>query len=300
MKRIRSFLWILLAASSIFTLYRFLHKQTDGFTPSKIRKAFQETNIPHASSSLSESQEREIYDILKQPLHYIGRGGQCYAFSTLDQKYVVKLLKYNNNYPKIWFRLLPFPGNLELYREQILARKQKKLEGEYKSYQIALKDLKEETGIVYIHLDAGSLPGGIHLELYDKIRVQHILPADAFQFYIQKKGTPFYPKLELMIKEGQLQQAQSVLEEMASYLKKRCQKQITDKDNGIWRNFAFCDEHPFQIDIGQFIYDPSLSNPGQPLENLLFFTRDFRTWLKSQAPSLENYFVQALSCPEAS
>ncbi|MBX9923380.1 MAG: hypothetical protein K2Y01_04660 [Rhabdochlamydiaceae bacterium] len=298
MKRIKLFLWIVLTTSSIFPLYRFLHKQTDGFTPSKIRTAFLKDTIPHLSSSLSVEQQAEIQSILSQPLHYIGRGGQCYAFTTSDQKYVVKLLKYNNNYPKIWFQLFSFPGNLELYRKQILERKQKKLEGEYKSYQIALENLQEETGIIYMHLDAGSLPE-VQLELFDKIRVRHHLSADAFQFYIQKKGIPFYPKLETLIQQGQLQQAKIALDEMTAYLKKRCQKQIADKDNGIWRNFAFCEEHPFQIDIGQFVYDPSLSSEKGSQENLLLFTREFRNWLKNLDPTLENYFTQSLSCPEA-
>lgn len=298
MKRIKSILWTLLAASSIFPLYRFLHEQTDGFTPSKIRKAFEDDSVPHLSSSPSFQQQEEILRILNQPLHYIGRGGQCYAFTTSDQKHVVKLLKYNNNYPKIWFRIFPFPGNLDLYRKQTLARKQKKLEGEYKSYQIALENLQEETGIVYFHLDAGTLPN-VHLELFDKIRVRHRLPADSFQFYIQKKGSPFYPKLESMIRGRQIQQAKIALDEMSTYLKKRCQKNITDKDNGIWRNFAFYEQQPFQIDIGQFIYDPSLNAPKQVEETLLFFTKDFRNWLKILDPVLESYFTQSLSCPES-
>lgn len=299
MKRIISFLWILLAASSIFPLYRFLHKQTDGFTPSKIREAFSDSSIPHMSSTLSIKQKEEILSILNQPLKYLGRGGQCYAFTTADQKYVVKMLKYNNNYPKIWFRLFPFPGKLEQYRQLLIARKKNKLKGEYKSYQIALQDLQEETGIIYVHLDAGTLPG-LQLEIFDKIQIRHYLQADAFQFYIQKKGTPFYPKLESLIKQGQIQEVKVALEEMSSYLKKRCLKQISDKDDGIWRNFAFYENHPFQVDIGQFLYDPSLSSEQSTEENLLFFTKDFRNWLRNISPALESYFLQVLTCPETS
>ncbi len=297
MKQIKSVIWILLAASSIFPLYRFLHKQTDGFTPGKIRKAFVDNAIPHVSSSLTSQQRDEVLTILRQPLHYIGRGGQCYAFTTADQKYVVKLLKYNNNYPKIWFRLFQFPGSLEQYRKQLLETKQKKLEAEYTSYKIALESLQEETGIIYFHLDAKSLPN-VQLKLFDKIGVLHHLPADKLQFYIQKKGLPFYPQLETMIYKGQKQQVKLVLEEMASYLRKRCEKKITDKDHGIWRNFAFYENHPFQIDTGQFIHDSSLNSPKQTEINLLFFTREFRDWLSKIDPALEIYFKELLSCSE--
>ncbi len=198
MKQLKSFFCVLLALFAIYPLYRFCHIKTDGFTPRKVRTAFTEQTIPHLSSTPSEEEKETIKKILNQPLHYIGRGGQCYAFATDDEQYVVKLLKYNNNYPRIWFRLFPFPLGLEAFRQQKLAKKLNKLKTEYESYQIALKDLKEETGIFYVHLDAGTLPG-IQLEIFDKIKFYHSLSADQLQFYIQKKGTPFYPELKKMV-----------------------------------------------------------------------------------------------------
>ncbi len=294
MKQLKSFFWILISLSSIFPLYRFCHNQTDGFTPRKIRAAFKDQAIEHLSSSPSKSEMEEIAKILNQPLHYIGRGGQCYAFSTSDQRYVVKLLKYNNNYPRIWFRLFPFPFGLEIYRQEKIAKKLKKLRNEYKSYQIALTNLQQETGILYVHLDSGTLPD-IQLKVFDKIKVLHNFPADNFQFYIQKKGTPFYPELKKMVTEGDLDKARESLDEMACYLIKRCKKNIIDKDNGIWRNFAFFQGHPFQIDIGQFSYDYFIFSESDYKKNLMEFTRDFRNWLKTLNPSLEEHFTRSLN-----
>ena len=201
MRRLKYFLYTLLAIASSFPLYRFCHHQTDGFTPRKIRTAFVDQSIPHLSSPPSTPEIDEVKKILNQPLKYIGRGGQCYAFSTSDGKYVIKLLKYNNNYPKIWFRLFPFPLGFEPYRQQLISNKNEKLKMEYESYRIALKDLRQETGIFYVHLDKDTLPD-VQLELFDKINVHHVLPADAFQFYIQKKGTPFYPGFKALVETG--------------------------------------------------------------------------------------------------
>ena len=295
MKQAKFLLSILIVIPLVFFLYRFCHHQTDGFAVRKIRTSFLDHTIPHLSSSFSEQEKTEVKKILSQPLTYIGRGGQCYAFATADDKYVVKLLKYNNNYPRIWFRLFPFPLKLELYRQEQISKKQKKLEGEYRSYQIALKDLQQETGIFYVHLDKGSLPSDIQLEIFDKINMHYVLSADAFQFYIQKKGTPFYPGFRKMIQESRFEEAKKALDELSSYLIKRCQKKITDKDKGIWRNFAFHQEHPFQIDIGQFIYDPTLLSENAYQQNLLLFTKDFRNWLETLNPSLADYFTQKLT-----
>ncbi len=297
MKRLKSFFYILLAAGCIYPLYRFCHHQTDGFTPRKIRKAFVDQSLPHLSSSASDLEMEEVKKILGQPLTYIGRGGQCYAFATSDKQYVIKLLKYNNNYPRIWFRLVPFPFGFESYRKAQISRKVEKLKKEYESYRIALRDLKQETGILYMHFDKGSLPG-IQLKVSDKINIHHELSADTFQFYIQKKGTPLYPGFKKMIKAGKIEEAQKALDELSSYLIRRCEKKITDKDNGIWRNFAFDEGHPFQIDIGQFIDDPSLTSEQAYQKNLLFFTRDFRSWLETLNPSLAEHFTKSITLAE--
>ncbi len=297
MKSLKSLLWTLLALSSVFPLYRFCHKQTDGFTPRKIRKAFQTQEVAHFSTLISPSEKENIKKILNQPLTYIGRGGQCYAFSTADGQYVVKFLKYNNNYPQIWFKLFPLPFGLGNYQKLQIARKKKKLEGEYKSYEIALKDLPQETGILYMHLDSGDLPG-VQLEMFDKIKVHHTLLADPLQFYIQKKGSPFYPELKQLINTGELEAAKKALDEMSSYLIRRSKMNIVDKDNGIWRNFAFYEGKPFQIDIGQFIYENTFSSEKEYQKNLLSFTKEFRLWLETLSPSLANHFTQSISYSE--
>lgn len=277
-----------IAGLLILGIQKFCHKQTDGFAVAKIRTAF------NGKASFSPDELPLIKDILAQPLTYIGKGGQCYAFSTEDNKYVVKLLKYNNNYPRPWFTLAPFPFGLETYRQNKLSAKRKKLEGEYNSYKIAMNDLKEETGIIYFHLDQNTLPG-LHLHIQDKLHISHKLKADSCQFYIQKKGSPFYPGLERLIKEGKLEVAKSAIDEMLSYLFKRCQKNITDGDDGIWRNFAFQDIHPFQIDIGQFSYDPSLCTTLAYQKDLLFFTKDFKNWLEKTNTELFQHFTNSIS-----
>lgn len=289
LKIIKIFLFSCVAVVSIYGLQRFCHKQTDGFAVCKIRKA-----IPSSfQSHNSEEDKKNALAILTQPLSYIGRGGQCYAFATQDNHYVVKLLKYNNNYPRIWFRLFPLPFKLESYRQKKLATKQRKLKGEYASYQIAATDLKAETGILYFHLSEEDLPSTI-LHIKDKLGIIHSLPASDYQFYIQRKGTPFYPGLKKLLEEDTLDPAKKALDQLTEYLVRRCQKKITDGDDGIWRNFAFYGNQPFQIDIGQFSYVPSLSSKEDFLKDLLFFTKDFRRWLEETNPPLAQYFLDTL------
>ena len=181
---------IVLGITLFILIERFCHRQTDGFLLSKMRLAF--TSMPeHPLPSLSDDLSF-IKKILTQPLHYIGRGGQCYAFATQDDQYVVKILKYNNNYPKIWLTLFPFPSKCELYRQKKLQEKQRRLVEEYTSYRIAIEELPEETGILYTHFYKQTLPNiDIHLE--DKLHIIHKLHGDDYQFYIQRKGSPLYP-----------------------------------------------------------------------------------------------------------
>ncbi|MBS0627974.1 MAG: hypothetical protein JSS09_07170 [Verrucomicrobia bacterium] len=281
-------LFCLIIASGYF-LTRFCHKQTDGFAVAKIRLATPYNFQTHNS----EEDKKLALSILSQPLSYIGRGGQCYAFTTADNKYVVKLLKYNNNYPKIWFRLFPFPFGWESYRQKKLSNKKTKLEGEYRSYQIAVNDLREETGIIYFHIDSEIEPS-INLHIQDKLGIFHTLPANQYQFYIQKKGTAFYPKIKQLLDSGKIELAKKSLDDLTLYLIKRCQKKITDGDDGIWRNFAFYGDKPFQIDIGQFSYNSSLCSNEEYQNDLLFFTKDFRRWLEETSPILAKYFTDSI------
>lgn len=280
-----------LTALSIFALQQFCHKQTDGFAICKIRTAAPSNQeVP----SYREEDLALVKSILAKPLTYIGRGGQCYAFATDDNKYVVKLLKYNNNTPKIWFRLFPFPFGFEKQRQEKIAKKAEKLKSEYASYTIALNDLKTETGIVYFHLDKGTL-ANTFLQIQDKLHISHCLDADSYEFYIQKKGTPFYPKFEKLIEDKNFAEAKAILSQLVSYLFKRCDKKITDGDDGIWRNFAFQDNEPFQIDIGQFSYHESLSSLEEQKKDLLLFTKDFREWLEKTSPYLAEYLLNTIT-----
>lgn len=281
---------ILLAIASLFCLERFCHKQTDGFKIRNLRIA----PTSHQTSLPTEKELKIVKEILSQPLTYIGRGGQCYAFTTKDNLHVVKLLKYNNNYPRIWFRLFPFPFGLESYRQNKLTTKQKKLAGEYKSYEIAFSNLKEETGIVFFHLEKTPIDLGT-IEIQDKLRICHKLPANKYQFYIQKKGTPLYPGIEKMLQEGNLFSAKKAITELVSFLVKRCEKKITDGDDGIWRNFAFQNNHPFQIDIGQFSYRETLANKEEYKKDLLFFTKDFYLWLSKTSPELAQHLIDSIN-----
>jgi hypothetical protein len=153
--------------------------------------------------------------------------------------------------------------------------------------------LKEETGIIYFHLNEENLPS-TNLYIKDKLGIFHTLPADHYQFYIQKKGTPFYAGIKKLLENETLEPAKKALDTLTCYLIKRCQKKITDKDDGLWRNFAFYEGQPFQIDIGQFCYVPSLNSPIDYRKDLLFFTKDFQSWLEKTSPPLAQYFLDTI------
>lgn len=289
----RRFLVFILFIGLFIATSKLCHKRTDGLAIHKMRKSFTENNIEFFPLMHFSADMELVQKILKEPLQYIGRGGQCYAFTTPDNEYVVKILKYNNNYPRIWFRLFPFPFSLETYRQKVLSRKRQKLEGEYKSYQIAFDDLSSETGLIYLHLHNHSLRNTT-IHIIDKLNIHHILPADNFQFYIQKKGTPLYPHFADLLRQERLEEAKAALDVISSYLVKRCEKKITDNDDGIWRNFAFYQERPFQIDIGQFHYNENLASEEAFTSDILFFTKDFRHWLEKTSPILAQHFLESI------
>ena len=135
-----------------------------------------------------------------------------------------------------------------------------------------------------------------NLSLYikDKLGIEHTLRTDDYQFYIQKKGSPFYAGLKQIFDEHGEKALEDILDSFVDYLFVRCEKNISDGDAGIRRNFALDGQTPFQIDIGQFSYDASFISLEAQKKHILFFTRGFHKWLEQLSPSLAHHLSERI------
>lgn len=214
-------------------------KQTKGFALLKAKSSYGSKG----PIGLSPEELVPIQSILSQPFHFLTKGLQCYVFVSEDEKYVLKLLKWKELEPPLWVRCLPNSWLTQLKRE-----KKEKKEFDFTSYQIAWDELKEETGLIYLHLQQTE---GLDttLCLYDPIKVRHQVPSDTIEFILQTKAAPFLPYFEQ--NQNNEEKMVSFFSSFVKILQNRIQKGIGDSDVSLEYNMGVSEDGtPFLFDIG--------------------------------------------------
>jgi len=219
---------------------------------------------------LSAEREKDIQEALSQKFSYLGCGAQSYVFFSEDGKSVLKLFKNKRFEAPLWVKLLPpLP-----YKVKKLQAKQDNLIKDFTSYQIAYNELRDETGLLLVHLD----PTPLHYTVTIQDRLVHL---GDYAFILQKRGELVYSSLEQDIKNGRLANAKQSISSLVRLLKQRCNKGVADRDPNFRKNYAFLAAEAIEIDIGRFSHTEVLT-PKIPY--------DFKEWLGGLSPELLTHF----------
>lgn len=279
-----------LTISLCYGVERFCHKQTDGFAVHKILSHLKPDERWDCTSWIDAS---ELRVILSQPFTYLGKGAQCYVFASQDGHYVLKFFRMSHIEAPRWFQSLPLPSFLENWRQQKIAVKQSKMEKDFLSYIEAYHKLREETGMIFLHLNKGR---GVEqkLSLIDKIGIVHQLDLSRMQFILQKRAKPFYPALQEMIEHQEIESAKRALSHLVQLFHKRHCLGLEDKDPDLKTNFGWIDAHPIQFDVGRFKKRGPNSKNEPFHDEVLRITDELRRWLQGKEPSLASYLDQQI------
>lgn len=259
-------------------LKRFCYQKTDGFALYKIQ------------SNLSYHPEWEVdctsKDLdLDQRYHYLAKGAQSYVFASEDGKTVIKFFRIYHLTPPLWLTGLSLPICLQPYKVRKMIDKEQELSKDFESYALAYKEMKEETGLLYLHLNKTD-----HLRkkltIVDKIGIAHAIDLDKTEFLVQKKATLIFPSIDRLVREESIDAAKQAVSNLVQLLVCRCEKGLFDKDPDLNTNFGFIGTTPVQIDIGRFRrLDESMSNR----DEISRITDNFRQWLDQKYPSLSEH-----------
>jgi hypothetical protein len=292
---IKTFLNVLQLAALYIAFYyamKFCEGKTDGFTLLRISSSLPynkrwETQMP------SRNEQILIQQALSQTFTYLGSGGQCYAFVSDDGNYVIKFFKHHLRTGHLWMDFLPLPSRLQ---EALQKKKQKRLNKllrDFDSYKIAYENLKEETGILYVHLNK-STDLKQQVQIIDKIGIRHRVDLDRTEFIVQKKASLIHARLDELMKQNDLSAAKEIFHSLVQVIVDRCKKGIFDEDAKIHRNFGCIGNNVIVIDVGRFRKDPTRVQPDIYKQDVRSITARFRAWLKHQYPVLVETFDQQL------
>ncbi len=260
---------------------RFCHHQTRGFRLSKIA----ESTTPRPKEALEESCPAPIASLLGQQFHYFARGKQSFVFLSEDGEYVLKI--FNNTYQRKIKALhllsfLPWIGQWAKEKELYF---QSKLERTFESYQIAMSQMQEKSGLCYTHLfPSRSLPK--KLTLIDPLHIAHTVDPNTMGFLIQKRVQLAYPCLKSWINEGKWEEAQAALHSLMELFFWKFRNGIADNDPLIRTNYGFAGTTACQIDVGPLSKDDSLKMIAHQQTEITRIVASLKKWLNENGPEL--------------
>lgn len=289
---------IFLVLLIFIAVQQFCRSQTRGFNMNKTVADFPndpEWDLP----TPSEKEQHAIQQILNQPFYFLGRGVQCYAFISKDQKSVLKIFKHYHMGPSSrLLRQLPLTKSLNKLRKMTLDERKKRMRSIFESLKIATLDLKQETGTLFVHLNTTHerFPS---LQVFDAIGCAHVLSLDQTPFVLQKKAELLYPTLEKALASENYEDSKQMLFKLVDLIISRSKKGICNSDPVLKRNLGCIKDKAIEIDIGSFSKNPFLSSDCAIKREIIYETLELKEWLESKSlplkKELEGYLKTLLS-----
>lgn len=287
LKRAIALVFLVLSVSGIGQLWHFLK---DGFS---INRIFFSLEKPSESKTFCEEPSPHwVEPLLERSYRYLGRGRQCYAFESLDGRVVLKLPRFDRYALPVRWRAVPF-SLFERSRRLIWEDRQERLAFTLQSFRIAARELKEQTGVLYLHLQkTEGLPK--RLVLLDRLNRRFSIDPNQTVFILQEKKELMMPAFISALHAQDRAKAERILQSFLQIIEERAKLGIFNKDPSFLKNFGWGDERGVQIDIGSFYRKTGL-NPLDAYRRSLFeSTGPLREWLAAKDQDLLEQFNQRL------
>ncbi|HEY5236493.1 MAG TPA: hypothetical protein VIJ14_09970, partial [Rhabdochlamydiaceae bacterium] len=164
-----------------------------------------------------------------------------------------------------------------------LFNRRKHLEKNFKRYAMSLKDLKEETGVVYNHFDASTVLNQ-SVEVVGKEGKLYEIKLEKYPFILQKKVELALPYLDKLYKEGRVAEAKEAARQIYALFVSRTKKGYRDHSQNLAVNYGFYKGKAVQLDPGRIRKDNAVAqNPSKEMERI---TRNIKRYL-SGYPGLD-------------
>ncbi len=219
--------------------YWFYQNKTLGFSIAKISSSFSYDPL----WAIEEPQGKELEHLkglLHQKYTYLASGSQSYAFLSADGKYVVKFFRMKHLIPRI----------SDFWKPERIAHQRQNLLSIFGAHKLAFEELREETGLVYLHLNKTD-----HLktkfQAVDKLGRTHWIDLDRTEFVVQEKAELIFNRLKRLLDEGDSAAVERSVAAVMQLVRRQIDKQIVDHDKAVKNNYGFVGDRPIHLDIGR-------------------------------------------------
>ncbi|MBN2479934.1 MAG: hypothetical protein JXA94_06875 [Parachlamydiales bacterium] len=283
MKMFKYFLNLIILAFFFTISIKAWHKINAGFRVDKI------TNI---ESFFEKSQTVDIDDnilnILDQEFSFFNKGRQSFVFESNDGKYVIKLFRYHKYEKPFWhdafLKKLSFLDNFieKLQKEKTISYQQT-----MDSYNLAYEKLKNETGLIYLHIDQNKKFNKI-IKIKDRFKRSYFVDLDQTGFVIQRKTNLLIPTLYYM--KNDLMAVKNVLNAFFDNINSVYEKNVYNDDRHVLKNLGIISGTVLELDIGRLKYKNDLLEFNNYKNEITYYTQYLRKWLSKNIPEALPYF----------
>lgn len=277
-------LWIIVAICILYGLSRLYFHSTAGFSLHYIRSDLS-YNPEWETRDLSPEEVQDVEYILSQKFTYLGKGCQSYVFGSEDGDYVIKFLKYQRMRAPSWIKSFTFVPTVNNYYLKKVKRKEKKRLNVFRGWHTAFEHLAEETGVVFVHLNKSNHLNR-SLQIVNKAGLEISLWIDDYEFMIQKRASMLCDEIEGLVSDDQEEEALHLLQNLVTTIISEYQRGFADNDHALMQNTGVYYGKPLHIDVGQFVFDPSATDPEFYNQELYTKMYKFRIWLRQNYPTL--------------
>jgi hypothetical protein len=236
----------------------------------------------------------EVLAALSQPYRYLGSGGQCYAFVSEDDRYVIKFFKQKAFAIPQWIERFPLQFVVQGLKKKKMQKKGAQRGRVFEAFKLSLDHLSEETEILYVHLGQTSVLNKT-LVVRDGSGIVHELPIDALEFVIQRKAEVACARIDRLMRAGAEGGAREAIEQLLNLKVALYQKGVYNRDPNMSSNYGFIGSKAILIDVGRVVRREELKDPAVFKQALLKSTRRFRKYLTLNHPQLLAYFDNCIA-----
>lgn len=288
----RKIIALILMTAVLWGLGRLYFSVTDGFLVSNIVSELS-YKPEHETRTLTSFEKAEFEKALSQPYYYLGKGCQSYVFQSADKAYVLKFFKYQRFRTPQWLEPLTFIPLIQNLLIQKKEKKERKLAFFMQAWKVAFDELKEEAGLIAVHLNKSANLNRDFI-LYDKMGFKHSVPADSAEFLIQRKADMLVPWIQKEMAASEEEKVKKLLNDLVTMLVSEYTRGLADNDHALMQNTGVYQNHPFHIDVGQFVKESRFAEPSVWHQELYNKTYKFRLWLLKNYPLLGEHFTERL------
>ena len=286
------FFQIALAILSFLLIERFCHQKTGGFQITKITSDHP-FNPRWETPAPSDTELEKTKALLNQRYTFFGYGGQAYVFLSEDGNTVLKLFKHHHLRFPSWVKKIPLPRTLNRVRNKWVHRKNEKFELFFDSCKIAHDDFKEQTGLIYLHLNRTDYLKQ-HMTIIDKLGIEHSIDLDQIDFALQHRARLTKKHFKNLKKNQAEEMAKASIDSLLNMMVERSIKGIADRDPNLRRNCGFIGTKAVEIDLGSYTRNETLKIPFIGKTDIYQKSLQLKKMVSKRYPELSPYLEKRL------